>query len=130
GPRRCRDRLVLLRNVGDRGIFRSDTDFAEQGSRVAAASLRGSSVPAAGRSMPGGLQPLARSVVSTVVLSGRSPAAQASRGCWRGPAVTSRCRRVWAVASADAAPATAPAVAAATAWVPRFDGAGGVGGVD
>lgn len=62
-------------------------------------------------------------------LSGRSPAAQASLGCWRATAKTSRCSRACAVALADAAPATAPVAVAATAWVPRLDGeAGGAGG--
>jgi len=85
-------------------------------------------VTPAGSSMPGGIQPLARSVASTVVLSARSPIAQANRGCWRATAPTSLCSRARAVALADAAPATAPVAVAATAWVPRLDATEGCAG--
>ncbi|TDK85096.1 hypothetical protein EUA02_30115 [Mycobacterium paragordonae] len=75
--------------------------------------------------MPGGIQPLARSVTSRVVLSARSPAAQARRGCWRATVLTKRCNRFRAVASAEAVPIAAPVAVAATAWVPCVGGGGG-----
>ena len=65
--------------------------------------------------MPGGIQPSARSVSRTVVSSGRSPAAHASRDSCRATASTMRCNRIRDVASAEAAPATAPSAPAATA---------------
>src|ERR1700739_40764 len=87
------------------------------------------SVTAAGISMPGGIQPLARSVTNTVVSSARSPTAQASRGCWLATAATIRCNRLRAVASADTAPATAPPAEAMAPSVPTPGGdCAGVGG--
>ena len=90
----------------------------------------GKRLMAEGNRMSGGIQPLAKSVTSRVVLSAWSPAAQARRGCCRATAVTKRCSRFRAVASAEAVPIAAPVAVAATACAPSVDGGcGGVGGV-
>ncbi|TDH47906.1 hypothetical protein E2F47_26040 [Mycobacterium eburneum] len=73
----------------------------------------------------GGIQPQTRSVTSTVLWSGRSPAAQLSRGSWRATVSTRFCSRVRAVASAEVAPAIAPPAVTPTACSETTAGVGG-----